>query len=67
MKQHKFFDTYLDNDLNDLKQYLYDIETKILDNNILRIPEDKMASFGKNMGSATKIGIDYYNIFTFNH
>lgn len=66
-KPHRFFDTYLNNDLNDLKQYLYDIETQILDNNILRIPEDKMSSFGKKMGSATKIGIDYYNIFTFNH
>lgn len=66
-KPHKFFDIMLDNDLNHLKQFLSKMEDDILDNNILRIPESDISKYGKKMGSATKIGIEYYNIFTFVH
>lgn len=64
-KPQKFFDTFVDNDLNELKHYLINMESAILDNNILNVPQDIMSQHGKNMGSLTKLGIDYYNIFTF--
>jgi len=64
-KPQKFFDVFVNNNLNDLKHYLVQMESEILDNNILNIPADIMLQHGKNRGSLTKLGIDYYNIFTF--
>ena len=40
IKPNKFFEKYLDNDLNDLFNYLSDIHDKILNENILNVPEN---------------------------
>jgi hypothetical protein len=66
-KPQKFFNVVLDNDLNSLKSYLVDMESLILDENILNVSKEEMLKHGKGMGSLTKLGIDHYNIFTFIH
>ena len=64
-KPQKFFDIYVNNDLQDLKIYLTTMESEILDNNILNIPEEEISKYKKGMGALTQLGINYYNIFTF--
>lgn len=64
-KPQKFFDVYVNNDLQDLKTYLTTMESEILDNNILNIPEEEISKYKKGMGALTQLGINYYNIFTF--
>lgn len=66
LKPHKFFEKYLDNDLNDLFNYLSDIYDKILNENILNVPENILKKYTQG-GAATQLGMEYYNIFTFLH
>ena len=66
-KPQKFFDATLNNDLSELRTYLSTIHDKVFDENLFRIPQDVMARHSKTTGSLTKLGVDYYNIFTFVH
>lgn len=64
-KPHKFFDTYLDNNLDSLKDFLIKIENQIINDNILDISQDVLNKYNKVPGAITKIGMKHYNIFTF--
>lgn len=66
-KTHKFFDTYVENNLESLFEYLVQLNKKMIENNILNIPNDLFLKHKDNPGVATIFGIDHYNIFTFTH
>lgn len=66
MKQHKFFERYLDNDLNVLYKYLYSLQEKFFYDNMLSLPEDIKNKYNDFFGSSTQFG-KYYNIFKFNN
>lgn len=66
-KSHKFFDVFLDNDLNSLYSYLTNLNEKIIVDNVCRIPEESFLKYKDSPGAATAFGITYYNIFTFTH
>lgn len=60
---HKFFDGLLDNNLDDLKQFLLNFENYLYTSNELGIPVDKQKLFNQGKsGGATQLG-EYYNIF----
>jgi len=62
-KEHKFFEIFLDNDLNKLYDDLHSVQADMIENNFFRVPEDIIEKFRKNpSGSATQLG-QYYNIF----
>lgn len=64
-KPHKFFDIYINNNLDLLYNDLFVLNHEIASKNICRIP-DKI--FNQNMekpGLVTQYGVEYYNIFTF--
>lgn len=63
---HRFFDRYLENDLDSLNDYLADLLDKILDENIFDVPDDILANFNKINGAPTQLG-KYYNIFRLDH
>jgi len=65
-KPHKFFDRHLDNDLDDLYNYLTLIHKDILYKNIFNVPENIISKFNEENGAPTQLG-DYYNIFDLNH
>lgn len=65
MKPHKFFDIYVENDLNDLFQYLITLNKKIIDDNVCNIPNDIFLKYKDKPGAPTMFGINHYNIFTF--
>jgi len=63
---HKFFETYLNNDLNKLSNYLLDIQDKVFTENLFNIPDDILVKYKDNRpGTLTQLGIKYYNVFTF--
>ena len=65
-KPHKFFETFLDNDLNSLSSYLLDIQNKVFLENIFNLSEEMLSEYKKqSRGALTKLGISDYNIFTF--
>jgi hypothetical protein len=64
-KPHKFFDVFLDNDLQELENYLMGIAEQAFSKNIFRIPENNFKLFSKTEGYMTQMGIDYYNVFSF--
>lgn len=64
--QHKFFDRVLDNDLENLYDYLYDKLENLLAGNIVDIPENILSNFNVYNGAPTQLG-EYYNIFTWDH
>ena len=63
---HKFFERYLDNDLDDLYDYLYGKAEELVSGNIGNIPEEILSKFDLHNGPATQFG-EYYNIFTWDH
>jgi hypothetical protein len=63
---HRFFDAYLNNDLEDFYNYLDNLMSSFLDENILNIPVEELSAFSKEAGAPTKLG-KYYNIFSFDY
>lgn len=64
--EHKFFDKFLDNNLEELFNYLYGKAEDLLAGKIGNIPAEKLSSFNIYNGAPTQLG-DYYNIFTWDH
>lgn len=64
-KPHKFFERFLDNDLDDLYEYLEGKLDEMLDGK-LGIPESQLQKYTKYTGAATQLGQDY-NVFLFDH
>lgn len=62
----KFFDRFIDNDLDDLYEYLYSKAEDLVAGKIGNIPEDKLSNFSMQNGAPTQLG-DFYNIFTWDH
>lgn len=60
---HKFFEKFLNNDLDALFNYLYKRAEDIVSGNIESIPKDVLSKFSMENGPATQLG-QYYNIFT---
>jgi hypothetical protein len=65
-KEHKFFEKYLENDLDSLFEYLSNIQEKMLFENIFNIDEEKLKKFTKVNGPSTQLGNEY-NIFKLDH
>ena len=65
-KDHKFFDVTLDNDLDSLFVFLYEINQNMIDKNIFNVPEEKLAQFNHQNGAPTQLGT-YYNVFNLDH
>ncbi len=65
-RPHKFFDRFLNNNLDDLYNYLTNIHKDILYKNIFNVPEDELKKFNELNGAPTQLG-QYYNIFNLNH
>jgi hypothetical protein len=63
---HKFFERYLNNDLDDLFLYLDNKVDEMLSGQFLDIPKEELSKFNKINGPSTQLG-KYYNIFTFKH
>jgi hypothetical protein len=63
---HKFFESYLDNDLEDFYNYLKNLLSSIVDENILNISSEELLAFSKETGAPTQLG-KHYNIFSFEH
>ena len=63
---HKFFDRLLDNNLEELSNYLYSKLEDILSGNTGNIPENILSKFNITNGPATQLG-EYYNIFTWDN
>lgn len=64
-KPHKFFEKYLDNDLDKLYVYLENLQDAIVNANFLNLPQEIFQHHNKmQSGAATQTG-DFYNIFTF--
>jgi len=66
-KPHKFFDVILDNDVNELFDYLVTMESKIIDENILGLSDAILKKYERRQGMMTLLGIKDYNIFNFVH
>lgn len=64
--EHKFFDRFLNNDLDDLYNYLYNKMDDLLAGKIGNIPKEVLDKFDLDNGPATQLG-EYYNIFTWDH
>ena len=62
--EHKFFETYLDNDLDVLFDYLDKKHVDLVSGNLCEIPDDMLQKYGGlKSGGATQLG-QFYNIFT---
>lgn len=66
MKDHRFFERYLDNSLEDLSEYLTKKQQEILDGSIGNIPDEVLAKYDIYNGAPTQLG-SYYNIFNFDN
>lgn len=66
IKPHKFFDRYLDNDLDSLFDYLSIKHEEILNGLMPGIPGDILQKYNKYNGAPTQLG-QYYNIFNFDN
>lgn len=64
--EHKFFERQLTNDLDSLYDFLDDISDKIVDENLLNVPDSVLVKFNKVNGAPTQLGT-YYNVFSFDH
>lgn len=62
----KFFERFLDNDLDDLFEYLQLKQLDILAGNVDTIPTDKISEFDIYNGPSTQL-CNYYNIFDFDN
>lgn len=61
-KDHKFFELFMENDLDELSSFLSQKQDDILNGIIPGIPEDKLSGYNKENGVTTQLG-NYYNIF----
>lgn len=64
--KHKFFERYVDNNLDSLYNYLTQLHKDILYKNIFNVPEDVLKKFNELNGAPTQLG-NYYNIFKLDH
>ena len=64
-KPQKFFESYLNNDTQELSKYLYKINDEIVKENVLNLSNEVLDKYKDLPGAATKIGINHYNIFMF--
>ena len=62
----KFFDRILDNDLDELYDYLYVKAQELVSGKIGNIPDETLSRFNLNNGAPTQLG-EFYNIFTWDH
>jgi hypothetical protein len=65
-KPHKFFERFLDNDLDNLYGYLENKIDEILAGTLFNIDSERLSKFNKNNGPATQLGSEY-NVFNFEH
>ena len=65
-RPHRFFDRILDNDLNDLHDYLTAKQEELLSGDLVDIEPEILAKFNVNNGPSTQLG-SRYNIFDFEH
>jgi hypothetical protein len=65
-KEHKFFEKYLDNDLEDLSKMLHDRYEKINDGTYLKNPLNLDGAFSES-NSVSTMNWYSYNLFQFNH
>lgn len=64
--EHKFFERFLDNELDEMYAYLEMKQEELLAGTLVEIPLEELAKYNKENGAATQLG-KYYNIFTFIH
>lgn len=63
---HKFFERFLDNDLDDLYSYLENKQVEMLDGKLFELSENDKEKYNKDNGPTTQLGMRY-NIFDFEH
>jgi hypothetical protein len=63
---HKFFDRFLDNNLDEMYTYLEMKQDELLAGTLTEIPREELSKYNKDNGAATQLG-KYYNIFNFTH
>lgn len=64
--KHKFFERFLDNDLNNFYDYLVKQQNELLVGNIGEIPANILDKHSKVSAPTTKLG-NFYNIFKFDN
>lgn len=64
--QHKFFESYVENDLDSLFSYLLVKQEELLSGVLVEIPSDVLSKYNKQNGPTTQLG-GYYNVFKLNH
>jgi hypothetical protein len=62
--EHKFFERFLDNDLDLLFNYLSDKQKDLISGNIGNVPAEVLSKYTEINGPSTQLG-QYYNIFDF--
>lgn len=62
----KFFERFLDNDLDALYSYLYEKAEELVSGKIGNIPKETLDKFSLSNGAPTQLG-DFYNIFTWDN
>jgi len=65
-KEHRFFERFLENDLDSLYSYLKSKQLEILDGKIVNIPEETLSKYNTYNGPTTQLGM-FYNVFDFDH
>lgn len=65
-KPHKFFERFLDNNLDEMYEYLEMKQDELIAGTLTEIPLEELSKYNKDNGAATQLG-KYYNIFTFRH
>lgn len=63
---HKFFERYLDNNLEEMYEYLEMKQDELIAGTLTEIPLEELSKYNKDNGAATQLG-KYYNVFTFQH
>jgi hypothetical protein len=63
---HRFFERFINNDLEDLQLFLAEKQKELLAGKIGNIPESELSKFSDENGPATQLG-HYYNLFDFDH
>jgi hypothetical protein len=61
---HKFFERFLENDLDSLFNYLSDKQKDLISGNIGNVPAEVLSKYTEINGPSTQLG-QYYNIFDF--
>lgn len=65
-KPHKFFERFLDNDVEELYEYLADKQQDLLEGKVGQIPLEELAKYDEHNGATTQLGM-HYNVFDFDH